>query len=135
MNQTNPSKSYGNAFLGPSLWEKNEIFQNEKFGVEILDIDEFLNDNNLNEADIKFLDRLQSTDNIQQKQSKSVESVSPNQGNKVKVPIYNASSVTIKVKGNKFFSHLACDGKELFFPDFNEFLFVQSQTIQRSFIT
>lgn len=100
MNQTNPSKSYGNAFLGPSLWEKNEIFQNEKFGVEILDIDEFLNDNNLNEADIKFLDRLQSTDNTQQ-QPKPVETVAPNQMNKVKVPIYNAPSVTIKVKGKR----------------------------------
>lgn len=100
MNQSNPSKSYGNAFLGPSLWEKNEIFQNEKFGVEILDIDEFLNDNNLNEADIKFLDRLQGTENTQPKPQaqpqQQPQPVEPAQ--KVKVPIYNAPSVTIKVK-------------------------------------
>lgn len=102
MNQQNTIKSYGNAFLGPSLWEKNEIFQNEKFGVEILDIDEFLNDNNLNEADIKFLDRLQSSDNSTKspKQISVEKNVVPKQINleKIKVPIYNAPTVTIKVK-------------------------------------
>lgn len=123
VNQTNQSKSYGNAFLGPSLWEKNEIFQNEKFGVEILDIDEFLNDNNLNEADIKFLDRLQGADNTQQQtqQPKPVETVSPNQMNKVKVPIiYNAPSVTIKVKGKIVIFSFVEIASSLFF---NETLF------------
>lgn len=38
------------------------MFQGEKFGVEFLGIDEFLSDNNLNEADYQFLDDLQSSD-------------------------------------------------------------------------
>lgn len=105
LNQTNQNKSYGNAFLGPSLWEKNEIFQNEKFGVEILDIDEFLNENNLNEADMKFLDRLQNNEVQVNKKQTQIETphVVPKTGsimdnNMVKVPIYNASNITIKVK-------------------------------------
>jgi hypothetical protein len=108
LNQTNQNKSYGNAFLGPSLWEKNEIFQNEKFGVEILDIDEFLNENNLNEADMKFLDRLQNNEVQVNKKQTQIETphVVPKTGsimdnNMVKVPIYNASNITIKVKGMK----------------------------------
>ncbi len=57
--------TYKNAFLGPSsIWDKNEIFQIEKFGIEYLGIDEFLNENNLNEADIQFLDGLQNNDSL-----------------------------------------------------------------------
>lgn len=57
----NSSKTYGNPYLGPNLWEKKEIFQGEKFGVEYLGVDDFLNDNSLNDEDIKFLDNLQSS--------------------------------------------------------------------------
>ena len=58
----NSSKIYGNALLGPNLWDKNDLFQGEKLGVkfEYLDIDEFLNENGLNEADVEFLDQLQN---------------------------------------------------------------------------
>lgn len=50
------SKIYGSAFLGQSLWDKNDLFQGEKLGVkfEYLDVDEFLNENGLNEADVEF---------------------------------------------------------------------------------
>ena len=59
-------KAYKNAFLGPSsIWDKDEIFQSEKFGIEYLGIDEFLNENNLNEADIEFLDGLQNSDSLE----------------------------------------------------------------------
>ncbi len=64
-NTNEQEKSYQNAFLGPrSIWDKNEIFQIEKFGIEYLGIDEFLNENNLNEEDIQFLDGLQNSDSL-----------------------------------------------------------------------
>lgn len=105
---SSPSKSYGNAFLGPSLWDKDDIFQGEKFGVEYLGIDEFLNDNNLNEADIKFLDRLQSNDSIVE-DTTHIQTSSPNSTIHdpkenilepiLKVaPIMNNPNVTVKVK-------------------------------------
>ena len=52
---------YGNAFFGPSLWDKSELYQSDKMGVkfEYLDVDDFLNENGLNEADVEFLDQLQ----------------------------------------------------------------------------
>ena len=34
-NEYEPAKIYGNAFLGPNLWNKNELFQSEKFGVRL----------------------------------------------------------------------------------------------------
>lgn len=66
---------YRNAFLGPSLWDKGEIFQHNHFGVEYLGIDEFLSDSNLNEADIEFLDGLKSAEPFSN--GSSVNSVSP----------------------------------------------------------
>jgi hypothetical protein len=73
----NQSKIYGNAFLGQTLWDKNELFQGEKLGVkfEYLDLDEFLNESGLQESDVEFLDHLQkfenntSNNNIAQKAS------------------------------------------------------------------
>jgi len=104
---SSPSKSYGNAFLGPSLWDKDDIFQGEKFGVEYLGIDEFLNDNNLNEADIKFLDRLQNNDSICEDTTK-IQTSSPNTTVQIhepkeiepilKAPIINDPNITVKVK-------------------------------------
>lgn len=60
------SKIYGNAFLGPNLWDKNDLFQGEKFGVkfEYLEIDEFLNESGLNETDVELLDQLQKLENV-----------------------------------------------------------------------
>ena len=57
----NSSSQYGNAFLGPNLWEKNEILEGEKLGLkfESLEMDQFLNENGLNNTDIEFLDQLQ----------------------------------------------------------------------------
>lgn len=64
-NSNDQQKAYKNAFLGPSsIWDENEIFQSEKFGIEYLGIEEFLNENNLNEADIKFLDGLQNNNSL-----------------------------------------------------------------------
>ena len=50
--------------LGSNIWDKNDAFQGEKFGpkFEYLEIDEFLNENGLNESDVEFLDQLQKTD-------------------------------------------------------------------------
>ena len=80
----NSSKIYGNALLGPNLWDKNDLFQGEKLGVkfEYLDIDEFLNENGLNEADVEFLDQLQNNGSNPNK---------PNQN--VDVSLANASSL------------------------------------------
>jgi hypothetical protein len=60
----NSSKIYGNALLGSNIWDKNDAFQGEKFGpkFEYLEIDQFLNENGLNESDVEFLDQLQKTD-------------------------------------------------------------------------
>lgn len=116
----NQSKSYGNAFLGPSLWDKDDIFQGEKFGVEYLGIDEFLNENNLNEADLKFLDRLQSSEPIAQDTQLSVSHKtssstmdsfisSPVEESPIltKPPIFNDPTMTIKVKDDsKIVKHL-----------------------------
>ncbi|CAF0734521.1 unnamed protein product [Brachionus calyciflorus] len=65
------SKIYGNAFLGQNLWDKNDLFQSEKFGVkfECLEIDEFLNENGLNETDVEFLDQLHKFENSSTNQS------------------------------------------------------------------
>lgn len=68
-------KSYGSAFLGPNLWGKDDMLQEEKFGVEYLGIDEFLNENNLNEADIEFLDGLQSNEASSEEISKQVSDI------------------------------------------------------------
>ena len=57
--EENASKTYGSAFLGPNLWDKNELFPGDKFNVEFLELDEFLKDNSLSEDDVKFLDHLQ----------------------------------------------------------------------------
>ncbi|RNA32531.1 thyrotroph embryonic factor isoform X5 [Brachionus plicatilis] len=60
------AKCYGNAFLGQNLWDKNDLFQSEKFGVkfECLEMDEFLSENGLNETDVEFLDQIQKFDNL-----------------------------------------------------------------------
>lgn len=52
--------------MGQNLWDKNDLFQTEKFGVkfESLEIDEFLNENGLNETDVEFLDNLQKIENL-----------------------------------------------------------------------
>jgi hypothetical protein len=64
----NSSKIYGNAFLGPNLWEKNDLFQGGvKF--EHLEIEEFLNENGLNETDVEFLDQIQKIDALGNTQS------------------------------------------------------------------
>jgi hepatic leukemia factor len=71
----NSSKIYGNALLGPNLWDKNDLFQGEKLGVkfEYLDIDEFLNENGLNEADVEFLDQLQNNGSNPNKPNQTVD--------------------------------------------------------------
>lgn len=58
------SKIYGNAFLGPNLWDKNDLFQSD-IGVkfEYLEIDEFLTESGLNETDVELLDQLQKLEN------------------------------------------------------------------------
>jgi len=59
--ETATSKIYGNAYLGPNLWDKNDLFQGGvKF--EHLEIDEFLNENGLNQTDVEFLDQIQKID-------------------------------------------------------------------------
>ena len=63
------NKSYGSAFLGPNLWEKNELFPGDKFNVEFLELDEFLKDNSLSEDDVKFLDHLQKIETNQTSKS------------------------------------------------------------------
>lgn len=68
-NGNNLNSTYGNACLRPNLWEKNEIFQGDQFNAEFLEIDTFLNEDDLNEDDIKFLDHLQSNDEV----SKSIQ--------------------------------------------------------------
>ena len=52
--------------MGQNLWDKNDLFQSEKFGVkfESLEIDEFLNENGLNETDVEFLDHLQKYESL-----------------------------------------------------------------------
>lgn len=101
-------KSYGNAFLGPNLWEKDDMFQGEKFGVEYLGIDEFLNENNLNEADIKFLDGLQSNEPSTEEISKQVTDTntssldsftSPVNNDKLAIPpVFTQKNVVVKLK-------------------------------------
>lgn len=73
-------KNYGSAFLGPNLWEKNDLFQGEKMGVkfEYLDLEEFLNESGLNESDAEYLDQFQKYENNGQS-SHSQASSSPNQ--------------------------------------------------------
>jgi hypothetical protein len=58
----NQANIYGNAFFGPSLWDKSELYQSDKMGVKLqyLEVDDFLNEineNGLNEADAEFLDQ------------------------------------------------------------------------------
>lgn len=52
--------------MGQNLWDKNDMFQSEKFGVkfESLEIDEFLNENGLNQTDVEFLDQLQKYEHL-----------------------------------------------------------------------
>jgi hypothetical protein len=61
-NEYEPAKIYGNAFLGPNLWNKNELFQSEKFGVrlEYLDVHEFLAENDM--EDLDFLGEIENTE-------------------------------------------------------------------------
>ena len=78
------TKMYGNAYLGENLWDKNELYQGEKYGIklEYLEIDEFLNENRLNEADAEFLENLQRQTNnqtITKKNSVNLENNSLNQ--------------------------------------------------------
>ena len=78
------TKMYGNAYLGENLWDKNELYQGEKYGIklEYLEIDEFLNENRLNEADAEFLEHLQRQTNnhtITKKNSVNLENSSINQ--------------------------------------------------------
>ena len=52
-NENEPVKIYGNPFLGPNLWNKDELIQSEKFGVrfEYLDVQEFLAENEMENLD------------------------------------------------------------------------------------
>lgn len=61
-NENEPAKIYGNAFLGPNLWNKDELFQSEKFGVrlEYLDVHEFLAENDM--EDLDFLGEIENTE-------------------------------------------------------------------------
>jgi hypothetical protein len=65
-NENDITKIYGNAHVGGQvgMWDKTEIFQGEKFGLkfEQLEIEEFLNENGLNETDVEFLQKLESSD-------------------------------------------------------------------------
>lgn len=85
-NEDTSLSKYGNAFFGQSLWEKSEIYQSDKIGVkfEYLEVDDFLNENGLNEADVEFLDQLQKFESgdannkaAQQPANKSQTSPSP----------------------------------------------------------
>jgi hypothetical protein len=85
-NEDTSLSKYGNAFFGQSLWEKSEIYQSDKIGVkfEYLEVDDFLNENGLNEADVEFLDQLQKYESVdasnkatQQTANKSQTSPSP----------------------------------------------------------
>ena len=71
MENEDSASKYGNAFFGPSLWEKNEIYPSEKMGVkfEYLEVDDFLNENGLNEADVAFLDQLHKYDGVESSKS------------------------------------------------------------------
>ena len=61
--ENDETKRYGNAFLGPNLWNKNELFQSDKFGVkfEYLDVKEFLAENEIDGVD--FLDEIENLEN------------------------------------------------------------------------
>lgn len=79
----------GNAFIGPNLWEKNDLFQG---GVEFehLEIDEFLNENGLNEKDMAFLDQIQKTEVIPSTTDiATVSTVFQTPINKVRLVIWN----------------------------------------------
>lgn len=94
-----PSKNYESAYLGQKLWSNDEIFQGEKFGVEYLGIEEFLNEN-LNETDIQFLDGLQSTE-TPEKQKAQNEIKIPAKNQIPKFPIldsFDLQGSTVKMK-------------------------------------
>lgn len=83
--ETNDSKIYGNAYLGQNLWGKNDLLQDEKLGLkfETLDYLDFLSENNLNESDVEFLDKLQKTENsnVIKNAVKTTDSIVSNQQN------------------------------------------------------
>jgi len=94
-----PSKNYESAFLGQKLWSNDEIFQGEKFGVEYLGIEEFLNEN-LNETDMQFLDGLQSTETPEKPQAQNEIKIPP-KTQMSKLPImdsYELQTATVKMK-------------------------------------
>ena len=50
------------------MWDKNDLFQGEKFGMkfETLEIEEFLNESGFNENDVEFLQKFENTNPPQQ---------------------------------------------------------------------
>ena len=80
LEENDQAKKYGNAFLGPNLWNKNELFQSEKFGVklEYLDVQEFLAENEMDRLDsFDFLSELEKIENCGTNQNANILSPPP----------------------------------------------------------
>ena len=57
---------YGNAFLGPNLWSKDELFPTDelRLSLDLLDSEDFLNDNGLEAVEEKIIEKINTSKSV-----------------------------------------------------------------------